>query len=292
MKSSVFLMMIVVNTVVLYAQNQLKLFIGVDSMITYNEKDMGDGRISNITSPAIHAFLPVSKVKSDIAVLICPGGGYALESFKYEGSELAEWLSENRITAFVLKYRLPNGNPQLSLEDAQNAIKCIREDSTKWKINPQKIGVIGFSAGGHLAATLLTQGGKESMPNFGILFYPVITMQDNLTHKGSKKRLLGNTKNTELINYYSCELNVTKMTPPTLLLLCDDDKTVSPLNSVLFYTALKKNNVAASMNVFAEGGHGWGFNNTFKYHNQVNTMVLDWCKRFEESNRTNCIFKE
>lgn len=292
MRIKVFQILMVVNTVVLCAQNQLKVFIGVDSMITYDEKDMGDGRISNITLPSIHAFFPNNEKKSDAAVLICPGGGYALESFKYEGSELAEWLSKNGITAFVLKYRLPNGNDKLPLEDAQKAMCLIRENSKKWEINSQKIGVIGFSAGGHLAATLLTQAKKVSMPNFGILFYPVITMQDNLTHKGSKKRLLGNTKNIELINYYSCELNVTKMTPPTLLLLCDDDKTVSPLNSVLFYTALKKNNVAASMNIFAEGGHGWGFNNTFIYHNQVNTMVLDWCKRFEESNRTNCIFKE
>ena len=285
MKISVFLMLIVVNTVVLYAQNQLKVFIGVDSMITYNEKDMGDGRISNITSPVIHAFLPDSEVKSDIAVLICPGGGYALESFKYEGSELAEWLSENGITAFVLKYRLPNGNEKLPLEDAKKAIRLIRENSEKWKINSQKIGVIGFSAGGHLAATLLTHAENESMPNFGILFYPVITMQDNLTHKGSKKRLLGNTKDTELINYYSCELNVTKNTPPTLLLLSDNDKTVSPLNSILFYTALKKNNIPASISIFPEGGHGWGFNTSFKYYNIVRFTVLEWCTQIEHNTK-------
>lgn len=281
MRVKTIFMLILVGVMIVRAQSPLKFIIGTDSLYINNEKDMGNGRISNIAVPSVHAFLPAKTSKSDMAVLICPGGGYALESFKYEGSELAEWLSDNGITAFVLKYRLPNGNPQLPLEDAQNAIKCIREDSTKWKINPQKIGIIGFSAGGHLAATLLTQGGKESMPNFGILFYPVITMSDNLTHKGSKRNLLGNSiKDTKLIDYYSCELNVTKNTPPVLLILSDDDKTVSPLNSILFYTALKRNGIAASMNILPEGGHGWGINKKFKYYNLVNSTLLEWCDKY------------
>lgn len=277
LKISVLLLFLLFEIMRLNGQSALKFFVGSDSATINKEKDMGSGRISNITSPAIYAFFPNETKRSSIAVLICPGGGYALESFKYEGSELAEWLSENGITAFVLKYRLPNGNPRLPLEDAQAAMTYIRKNSKIWKIDPQKIGVIGFSAGGHLAASLLTHGGKESMPDFGILFYPVITMQDSLTHKGSKKNLLGNNiRDTKLIDYYSCEQNVTKNTPPVLLILSDDDKTVSTLNSILFYSALKKNDIAASLNILPKGGHGWGFDKSFCYFELIKTLLLNW----------------
>jgi acetyl esterase/lipase len=284
MKIHIITLLLGVNMLQLSVQNPMIINIPVDSFVNADktegcEKDMGDGRIANITTPSLQVFIPKTSKKSDASILICPGGGYYLESFLHEGTEFAKWLSQRGITTFVLKYRLPNGNCRLPIEDAQKAIQLIRERSNDLKINPQKIGIMGFSAGGHLASTLLTHFNEKNRPNFGILFYPVITMEDSLTHKGSKKMLFGEKNDIKLVNSYSNEKHVTKDTPRTILFLCDDDKTVSPENSILFYDALKKNNIPASLYIFPEGGHGWGFQSSFKYHDQMKVMLLDWIDR-------------
>jgi acetyl esterase/lipase len=228
-------------------------------------------------------IFPADRSKNTgIAVLICPGGGYALEAAQHEGVEFASWYASQGITAAVLKYRLPNKHHEIPLKDAQEAMRILRKEAAQWGVNPQKIGVSGFSAGGHLAATLLTHFDATTRPDFGVLFYPVISMKESITHQGSRRNLIGDKYNEELIRLYSNEDRVTKDTPPTLLILSDDDKSVIPENSTLFYNALKANNIPAALYIFPEGKHGWGFNKTFKYHEDMKRLVLDWIERMKK----------
>jgi acetyl esterase/lipase len=241
-----------------------------------------NGRISHISTASMKIF-PADKLKNTgIALLICPGGGYALEAAEHEGYQFASWYAAHGITAIVLKYRLPNKHHEIPLKDAQEAMCILRKNAAQWGIHPQKIGVSGFSAGGHLASTLLTHFNAASRPDFGILFYPVISMKDSITHHGSRKNLIGDNCDEELIRIYSNEDQVKKDTPSTLLLLSDDDKTVVPENSTLFYNALKANNIPSSLYIFPEGKHGWGFNKTFKYHEEMKKQVLDWIEKINE----------
>ena len=236
-------------------------------------------RISNVTVPSMTVYQTGKSKNTGVAVLICPGGGYVRQAARHEGSQVAEWLAENGITAFVLKYRLPNKHAFIPLKDAQQAIRIIRNKSDNWGVNPNKIGISGFSAGGHLASAAGTHFDKSCRPDFMILFYPVVSMQESVTHAGSRSFLLGNGYKKDSIDYYSNELNVTKDTPPTLLFLSDDDRAVIPQNSIDFYLALKKNNVPASIHIFPEGGHGWGFKETFRYHETWKALYLDWLKQ-------------
>lgn len=201
-----------------------------------------------------------------------------MEAGRHEGSDFAEWFAANGITAILLKYRLPNRHHEIPLKDTQEAIRIIRKNAEEWGIHPQKIGIAGFSAGGHVASTLLTHFDEICRPDFGILFYPVISM-NNITHTGSRNNLIGNRPDSTLADYYSNEKQVQKDTPPTLLLLSDDDQTVAPENSTLFYNALKTNHIPACMYIFPEGGHGWGFKKSFKYHDEMKKLILDWINR-------------
>lgn len=234
------------------------------------------GRIQNISEATLFVYLPKSETTTGKALLICPGGGYRLESIRSEGHQFAQWLAEQGIASFVLKYRLPNGQHAIPLSDAKQAMCLIRQQAASWGVDSEKIGVAGFSAGGHLASSLLTHFDENSKPNFGVLFYPVISMSDSLTHLGSKTHLLGKHYTDEELRYYSTDLQVSSNTPPCLLLLSDDDKTVSPLNSIYFYAALKQHKVPASMHIFPSGGHGWGYKDSFSYHRQMKSILLDW----------------
>lgn len=214
-----------------------------------------------------------------VAILVCPGGGYIRQAAVHEGSQFGKWLSENGITAFVLKYRLPNAHAYIPVKDALQAIRIIRQKASEWKINPSKIGISGFSAGGHLASSAGVHFDVGSRPDFMILFYPVISMKEGVTHAGSRENLLGKVYNKDSVEYYSNELQVTKQTPPTLIFLSDDDKAVIPQNSLDFYAALKRNGVPASLHIFPEGAHGWGFHETFRYHEIWKALYLDWLKQ-------------
>jgi acetyl esterase/lipase len=255
-----------------------------------------DGRTANVSVPSMTVYQANPSKNTCVAILICPGGGYARLAMTHEGTQFGEWLSENGITAFVLKYRMPNKHPDIPLKDAQQAMRIIRSRAGQWGINPSKIGVSGFSAGGHLASTLGTHfdSGKPApqteapslssfscRPDFLILFYPVISMQEDVTHAGSRENLLGDGYKRDLVNNYSNERQVTKDTPPTLIFLSDDDKAVIPQNSFSFYAALKANNVPASLHIFPEGGHGWGFRNTFRYHEVWKGLYMDWLKHIK-----------
>jgi len=244
--------------------------------VDYIEKEtFKDGMLQNtsfVTIPTLSVFLPGATKPNQTAVIIFPGGGYSHLSMDKEGKKVAEWLNSLGIAAFVLKYRLPNDrimkNKNIGpLQDAQEAIRYVRKNATKWNIDPDKVGTIGFSAGGHLASTLATHyndtvyaasGKVSARPDFSILIYPVISMQNNITHKGSQNSLLGNHPSQNLIDFYSNETQVTAQTPPTFLVHATDDTAVIPENSINYYLALKNNKVACELHLYENGGHGFG----------------------------------
>lgn len=246
--------------------------------LTGPEERCDDWNVYNVSEAALYVW-PAEGENTGLTILICPGGGYEMQAAGHEGKQFAEWFAAHGITAAVLKYRLPNGHSGIPLADAQQAMRVLRENAVDRGIDPTRIGVIGFSAGGHLASTLLTHYDSASRPDFGILYYPVVTMAE-ATHGGSRNNLLGKNPSAELITLYSNEKHVTADTPPTMIFFSDDDNAVDPQNGTMFYNALKENNIRSSMHIFPTGGHGWGFNKSFKYHDEMKTLTLDWLSRF------------
>ncbi|GAC1368045.1 MAG: alpha/beta hydrolase [Hymenobacter sp.] len=235
----------------------------------------GGVRISNVVQPTLTAFLPAAGTATGTAVIICPGGGYARLSIDSEGYDVAKRLNEMGVTAFVLKYRLPNDESQpdksvAPLLDAQQALRLVRQQASKYSLNPDRIGLMGFSAGGHLAAWAGTQfarpvganaGPVSVRPAFLVLLYPVISFSDSLRHPGSRDNLLGKSPGADQIRRYSNELQVTAQTPPTFLVHAQDDKTVPVNNSIVFYQACLRHGVPAELHLYPQGGHGFGLNN-------------------------------
>jgi len=225
----------------------------------------------NISTPSLNVYLPDEKTATGTAVIICPGGGYGMESYRLEGTNIAEAFVRQGIAAFILKYRLPSDSIMIDkaigpLQDAQQAIKTVRMHATEWKLDTAKIGIMGFSAGGHLASTAGTHfdvsyipnDEKISLrPNFMILIYPVISMTDELTHIGSRENLLGKTPDVAQITLFSNELHVNANTPPTWLTQTGDDKVVTVENSIRFYEELIRNKVPAEMHLYPKGNHGF-----------------------------------
>jgi acetyl esterase/lipase len=229
---------------------------------------------SKVQKPEINVFLPSEKNATGEAVVICPGGGYQVLAWDWEGLDIAKWLNAHGIAAVILKYRLPLSKSNIvrdksPLLDAQRAVRYTRYHASEWHIDPSKIGIMGFSAGGHLASTAGTHydagnprakdpvDRMSSRPDFMILMYPVITFEKDVMHRGSRDALLGENPGEELIRFYSGELNVTPDTPPTFLVHAADDQAVPVENSLLFFEALKKNEVSVEMHIFPEGGHGF-----------------------------------
>ena len=235
--------------------------------------EKGMALIANVVQPSLTAFLPAAGTANGTAVIICPGGGYARLAIDSEGYDVARRLNEMGVTAFVLKYRLPNDESQpdkttAPLLDAQQALRLVRQQATKYNLNPERIGIMGFSAGGHLAATAGTHfarplgGGAESVrPAFLVLVYPVISFNDSLRHAGSRNNLLGPSPSAEEVRQYSNELQVSAQTPPTFLVHAQDDKTVPVNNSIVFYQACLRHGVPAELHLYPKGGHGFGLNN-------------------------------
>jgi acetyl esterase/lipase len=231
-------------------------------------------RVRNVQKPDIAIFLPSKKNASGEAVIICPGGGYEILAYDWEGSDIARWLTSEGVAAFVLKYRLPGASSNITpykspLMDAQRAMRMVRFHAKSWNLDPGKIGIMGFSAGGHLASTLSTHFNsgdtlstdpveKESCrPDFSILMYPVISFSDEITHHGSKENLLGADPDPELVRLFSNELQVTPDTPPAILIHSEDDLVVPVENSLNYYTALKENQVTSELHIYPYGGHGY-----------------------------------
>lgn len=247
---------------VVYSQEEIPLYPkGVEESndLQVEESWRDSDFILNISNPRMYAYMAPKEKATGTAVLICPGGGYSGLSTIKEGKEIAEWFNKQGVSAFVLFYRMPNGHHEIPLKDAQTALSIIDKNARKWGVNRKKVGVIGFSAGGHLASTLGTHFTKDSeRPAFMILAYPVISMDDAITHKGSQNNLLGKEASKELKDRYSNELRVTKDTPPTFLVHTKDDQAVPEENSKRFYRALLKNNVRCEFQPYLEGGHGFG----------------------------------
>lgn len=234
-------------------------------------------RISKVSQPTMTVFKPTGGINAHTAVIICPGGGYQILAFNLEGTEIARRLASWGITAFVLKYRLPSDqimeNKSVGpLMDAERAIALVRSQATHWNVDPARIGIMGFSAGGHLAASLSTLYTKDVLgaahpdnislrPDFSILGYPVISMQEDITHKGSKNALLGEHPDEALAREFSCELQVTDSTPPTFIVLANDDPGVPPANSLRYVEALQKHKVPVELHMYQNGGHGFGGHN-------------------------------
>ncbi len=211
-------------------------------------------------------------------VVIVPGGGYRKVCIS-KGLSLAEWFRENGITTIVLKYRLPNlGHKEVPLEDAQAALKYMRDNAGRLGIDPSKVGICGGSAGGHLAAVTNYLLPADEKPAFSILFYPVIcgTIWSSLGQQNTIRQFLGTDRTPAEVERYSAENMVDPTIPPTLLLLSDDDYTATVLNSTIYYKALKRHGVKATMHVYPSGGHGWAGNNSFEYDADYKAAILDW----------------
>lgn len=228
----------------------------------------------------IKVFLPDAKRATGRAVVICPGGGYAILAMDHEGTQWAPFFNNMGIAAIVLHYRMPNGNVKVPISDAEEAMRIVRRNAKNWHINASDVGIMGFSAGGHLASTIATQSKADAKPNFQILFYPVITMMQGYTHQGSHDNLLGKDAHKKDEQKYCSDLQVTRVTPRACLLLSDDDHTVMPINSVNYYAELYRHDVHASIYVYPTGGHGWGMNTSFAYHAEMLTNLKGWLESF------------
>jgi acetyl esterase/lipase len=225
----------------------------------------GITRVRHVSEPEIYVFRP-EKQTSDAAVIICPGGGYGILAIDHEGSEIAQWFNERGITAFVLKYRLPEDdlfdNPSIRpLEDAQTAIRLVRQQAATYGLRTDRIGVMGFSAGGHLAAMASTACHSDtertlSRPDFTLLLYPVISFDEAITHGGSRSNLIGDHPSESEILYYSPDRQVSSCTPPVFLVTAADDP-VNPENSIRYFEACRKQHIPAEIHIFEKGGHGY-----------------------------------
>lgn len=274
-KLALFILIVFMNTY-LSAQNEvIELWKnGVPNSIKatdYEEfHDEKIDRVGKVSNPTLTVFVP--KNPNGTSVVICPGGGYQFLAINKEGYKTAEWFNSLGITAFVLKYRLPSDvimkNKTVGpLQDAQESVRFIRRNASKWNLNPAKIGILGYSAGGHLAASLSTKYHEivyqnsdsiSAKPNFSLLIYPVISMTNDITHKGSRNNLLGKLASDELIEQFSTEKLINAETPPTFLVHAIDDKSVPVENSINYFLALKKHNVISEMHLYQKGSHGFG----------------------------------
>lgn len=231
------------------------------------------------------------------AVVDCPGGGYEHLAMDHEGYQWAEYFNAQGIAFFILKYHMPHGQYLLPMQDACKAMRTVRDSASVWHINPKDVGIMGFSAGGHLASTVSTHAPFAERPNFSILFYPVISMDPQRGHGGSSHNLLGEEglKNQQLVDYFSNEKAVRNhLTPRAILMMSNDDDAVPPVtNGVAYYTAMHQNGNDCELHVYPSGGHGWGFRTSWKHHDQMLSDLTAWLQGFkapkEDAIRVACI---
>lgn len=214
------------------------------------------------------------------AIVICPGGGYHDVWYAHEGNMMAPWLNAQGVTLAVLKYRMPNGHHAIPLEDALRAIEMMRDHAAEW--GSERVGIMGASAGGHLACTAATHyTSAKNRPDFQVLLYPVVTMEQGVTHDGSRFFLIGDNPSADLVKLYSNELQVTADTPPAFLVLSSDDNVVPVENSLRYYSALIGHGVDATMHIYPYGGHGWGFRDWFAYKPQWTAELSQWLRELK-----------
>ena len=247
--------------------------------------------IEKVSRPTLTIYLPPKEKATGDAVIICPGGGYAVLAASHEGSDVAERLNEAGIAAFVLKYRLPNDETMVDktigpLQDAQRAIQLVRENAGEWGINPERVGIMGFSAGGHLASTASTHfdqayidnpAGTSLRPDFSLLGYPVISFLDSVGHMGSRNNLVGMTPGENQILRFSNDQRVNRSTPPAFLVHAEDDGAVPVANSLLYAEALRRNGIPVEVFLYEKGGHGFGMNNPTSEEKWMERCI-EWVK--------------
>jgi acetyl esterase/lipase len=294
MKQIGLVLLLLITTASVFAQDRtLKVWPNGapnDNGMTEPEEKYDGVRVRNVSEAEMYVYLPEASKNTGAAVVICPGGGYRIEAMDHEGFDIATFLQDNGVAGIVLKYRLPYGHHEVPSSDARRAVRTVRANAAEWGINPGKIGIAGSSAGGHLASTAGTvfdDGDPDSddpieqvscRPDFMLLLYPVITMNEEFTHLGSRENLIGKGHDMKLVRKYSNELNVSAETPPTFLILADDDGAVPPRNSIEFYSALKRYHVPAEMHIFQKGGHGFGIRQEGIPANNWPNLFVDWLK--------------
>lgn len=221
------------------------------------------------------------------AVLVLPGGGYSHLAMQHEGYDWAPYFNRQGIACFVLTYRMPQGDRTVPVSDATNAMLHLRSHAAEYGLNPHAIGIMGSSAGGHLATTIATHASVDARPDFQILFYPVVTLRKLDTHEGSARNFLGAEREDEtLIHQFSNELQVKKgQTPPAIILAASDDTAVPPVpNGVAYYAALQRAGVSAALYLYPSGGHGFGFRPSFRYHDQMLRELTSWLQSTQNTN--------
>lgn len=249
------------------------------------DANLWDGRAPHDTGVAadtakVRVFLPAARRATGRAVVICPGGGYDHLAWRNEGTDWAPFFNDMGIAAIVLKYRMPHGVKEAPLSDAEQAMRLVRKNAQAWHVNRDDIGIMGFSAGGHLASTVATESKGDAKANFQILFYPVITMMPGYTHKGSHDNLLGKKPGKSTEREYSTDKQVSRATPRAFILLSDDDTVVPPANGVSYYLELYRHDVPASLHVYPSSNHGFGFNSSFRYHVEMRLELQAWLRSF------------
>lgn len=242
-----------------------------------NEKDAGRTQHTNEAQlyvyPAAHP--------NGMTIVCCPGGGYAHLAMQHEGTDMATWMNSQGITLAVLQYRMPNGHKNVPSSDAYQAIRLLKQHAEEWHIDSNKIGIMGASAGGHLAATVANLAPADVRPAFQILLYPVITMGEG-THQGSRENLLGKQATETDVHDFSMELRVNEQTPKAFIALSSDDRAVPPGNSLNYATSLGKAGIPYSLHVYPIGGHGWGFRDSFPYKRQWTGELEKWLREINQ----------
>lgn len=244
----------------------------------------------------IHVFMPETSLNTGKAIVDCPGGGYSHLSMENEGTTWANFFCQRGITFSVVQYRMPKGNREIPVSDAENAVKLLRDSAEQWGINPYDVGIMGFSAGGHLASTVATHAEFDGRPDFCILFYPVVTMGKKGQHEGSCRNFLGKDRdNEQIMKLYSNDLQVRRhLTPPTIIFLANDDTGVPPVsNGIAYYSAMRNAGNNCALHVYPQGGHGFGFRESFPYHEQMLSELEQWLRNLstpsKEAVRVACV---
>ena len=283
----------------LYAQTTINLYDGaVPNSKPYATKELwdpqdnGDTIVHFTSAPTLTVFLPDKKIATGTAVVICPGGGYWVTSIVKEGFDIAREFNKWGVAAFVVKYRIPNDSSMADkkigpLQDAQRALQLVRMHAKEWNVDINKVGIMGFSAGGHLASTTATHfdhsyidnpNNTSLRPDFSIFIYPVISFQDSIGHIGSRDQLMGKNPPKPLLDSYSNELQVTAQTPPTFLVHSTDDDVVPVMNSIAFYESLLHYKIPSEMHIYKAGGHGYGMHNP-----TTKDLWMERCKTWMQS---------
>ena len=254
--------------------------------------------IQKVQVPSIEVYLPTGRTASGAAVVICPGGGYQGLAYDWEGTDIAKWFNSQGIAGIVLKYRLPTSESvikphEVPLQDAQRAIRLVRQNASAWNIDPDQVGIMGFSAGGHLASTLSTHYNEpiafegdqidqlKARPDFAILIYPVISFKPAIRHQGSMNALIGASPSQAMMDRFSNELHVDSNSPPTFLVHSTDDKAVPVENSIVYFQALQDSGVPAEMHIYPEGGHGYSLGLQYPEVQSWPTLLEAWLRNLE-----------